>query len=67
MPPHLGAAAQWAVGGAAHGAVVQTLADSAGALSPALPYAADPAPLLTALTRLRLAPGRRAATWPLVG
>lgn len=65
-PPHLGAAAQWAVGGAACRAVVQTLADPAGGCSPALTHAVDPAVLLTAFTGLCLAPGKRGAAPQLV-
>lgn len=37
---------------------MQTLADPAGARSPALPHAVDPAILLTAFTGLCLAPGK---------
>lgn len=54
--PALGAAAQGAVGGAACDSPVQTLTHHAGAPTPALPDTVHEAPLLTALTRLRLAP-----------
>lgn len=56
--PHLGAAAQRAIGGAACDTPVQTLAHRAGASTPAFPNVVHEAPLLTALTRLCLAPGK---------
>lgn len=56
--PHLGAAAQRAIGGAACDTPVQTLAHHAGASTPAFPNMVHEAPLLTALTRLCLAPGK---------
>lgn len=55
-PPYLGAAAQWAIGGAAYDTPVQTLTHRAGASTPAFPSTVHEAPLLTALTGLSLAP-----------